>query len=61
MLMIVDVTQAYILHKNDEGKNIFKLSVKPEGPCSPKRDSERDFYILNHCDSSFFFFLNVNS
>ena len=52
--MIVDVTQAYILHKKDEGENIFKPSVKPEGSCSPRRGSEIDFYILNHCDSSFF-------
>ena len=58
--MIVDVTQAYILHKKDEGENIFKLSVKPEGSCSPRRGSEIVFSILNQCDSSFFFF-NVNS
>ena len=52
--MVVDVTQAYILHKKDEGENIFKLSVKPEGSCSPRRGSEIYFSILNQFDSSFF-------
>ena len=51
--MIVDVTQAYILHKKDEAENILKLSIKLEGWCTP-RGSEIDFSILNQCDSSFF-------